>query len=111
MIQIDPYSPWSNAAEGTIRETKKGSSRKMIRTGSPKKLWDHCLELEAMISSNNAIGIYILEGKVPETAIKVQSYDIIHICELSWYQCVMFQDGPVQYPADNLMLGRYFGPA
>ena len=39
MIQIDPYSPWSNAAERTILETKKGSSRKMIRTGSPKKPW------------------------------------------------------------------------
>ena len=45
----EPYSLWSNAYEGTIRETKKGSSRKMIRTGSPKKLWYHSLELETSI--------------------------------------------------------------
>ena len=45
--QTDPYSLWSNAAEGTIHETKKGSLCKMIRTRYPKKLWDHCLELEA----------------------------------------------------------------
>jgi len=32
----EPYSPWEQAAEGCIREIKRGSSRKMIRTGSPK---------------------------------------------------------------------------
>ena len=35
--QTEPYSPWYNAAEGTIHETKKGSSRKIIRTRYPKK--------------------------------------------------------------------------
>ena len=39
------YSQWSNANEGTIHEAKKGSSRKMICTGSPKKVWNHCIEL------------------------------------------------------------------
>ena len=38
LIQKDPYSPWSTAAEVTIHETNKGPSRKMIRTGYPKKL-------------------------------------------------------------------------
>ena len=44
--QLEPYSPYSNAAEMNIRELKRGSSRKMIKKQSPKKLWDHCLELE-----------------------------------------------------------------
>ena len=43
--QTEPYSPWMNAAEGCIRELKWGSSRKMLKTGSPKTLWDHCIEL------------------------------------------------------------------
>jgi transposase len=30
--QTEPYSPWMNAAEGAIRELKRGVSRKMIRT-------------------------------------------------------------------------------
>jgi hypothetical protein len=34
----EPYSPWQQAAEGCIRELKRGSSRKMIKTGSPKCL-------------------------------------------------------------------------
>jgi hypothetical protein len=28
-----PYSPWQQAAEGCIRELKRGSSRKMLQTG------------------------------------------------------------------------------
>ena len=31
----EPYSPWMQAAEGCIRELKRGVSRLMIRTGSP----------------------------------------------------------------------------
>ena len=60
--QTDPYSPWSNTAERTILETKKGSSRKMIHTVSPKKLWYHYLELEDLIRSNTALDIYMLDG-------------------------------------------------
>ena len=84
--QTEPYSPWSNAAEGTILETKKGSSQKTNHTGSPKKLWDNCLELEALIRSNTALDIYLLDGEVPETVMKGQASDISHICEFSWYQ-------------------------
>ena len=29
--QTEPYPPWQNAAEGTIRELKKSAGRKMIR--------------------------------------------------------------------------------
>ena len=41
--QLEPYSPQSNAAEMNLHELKRGSSRKMIRKQSPKKLWYHCL--------------------------------------------------------------------
>ena len=52
--QTEPYSPWQNAAEGTIRELKKSAGRKMIKTNSPKKLWDDCIELEMEIRSCTA---------------------------------------------------------
>jgi hypothetical protein len=52
--QTEPYSPWQQAAEGCIRELKRGASRKMIKTGSPRVLWDHCIELEALICSSTS---------------------------------------------------------
>jgi hypothetical protein len=47
--QTEPYSPWQQAAEGCIRELKRGVSHKMIKTCSPGVLWDHCIELEVLI--------------------------------------------------------------
>ncbi len=47
----EPYFPWQQAVEGCIHELKRESSRKMIKTGSPKCLWDHCFELEAYVCS------------------------------------------------------------
>ena len=35
--QTEPYSPWQNAVEGTIRELKKCDGRKMIKSNSPQK--------------------------------------------------------------------------
>ena len=34
--QTEPHSQWQNAAEGVIRENKKGAGRKMMRTKCPK---------------------------------------------------------------------------
>ena len=53
----------------------------------------------------------MLDDQVPETLMKGKSSDISNICELSWYQWVMFCDVPVQYLEDNLVMGRYLGPA
>ena len=88
--QTDPYFPCLNAAEVTIIETKKGSSRKVIKTGTPKCLWDHYLELEALIRSNTALDYHILDGEVPEMLMTRQADDISHICEYSWFDWVMF---------------------
>ena len=74
--QIEPYSPWMNAAECSIRELKRGSGRKMEKQRSPKRLWDHCLELEAYICSNTAHNIYGLKGEVPETVVIGETSDI-----------------------------------
>ncbi len=45
MRVTEPYSPWQQAAEGCIYELKQGVSCKMIQTGAPKCLWDHCIKL------------------------------------------------------------------
>ena len=41
IVTTEPYSPWMQAADGCIKKTKLGSSRKMLKSGSPKALWDH----------------------------------------------------------------------
>jgi hypothetical protein len=109
--QTEPYSPWQQAAEGAIRELKRGISRKMTGTGSPKVLWDHCLELEALIRSNSVNGIYETNGQVPETIMKGSTANISHISEYKWYDWVMFRDNLPTFPDDKLILGRYLGPA
>ena len=75
----EPYSPWQQAAKGCIREILWGSSRKMIGTGSPKPLWDHCLE--ALVRSCTCIDIYMPAGQVPETIMTGSTADISHIAE------------------------------
>ena len=79
--QTEPYSPWMNAAEGCIRELKRGTSRKMLKTGSPKTLWDHCLELEGYIRSCTLNDIYETHGETPETVMTGNTANISHICE------------------------------
>ncbi len=59
--QTEPYSPWQNAADQEIKELKK--VRKMLATGTPRLLWDDCLELEAYICSHSANSVYRLDGK------------------------------------------------
>ena len=59
-----------NAAEAGIRELKRGSSRKIIKSQIPKKLWDYCLELEARIFSCAVNDIYLCDNECPETIIK-----------------------------------------
>jgi hypothetical protein len=103
----EPYSPWQQAAEGCIREIKQRSSRKMIGTGSPKPLWDHCLELEALVRSCTCNDIYMTAGQVPETIMTGSTADISHITEFGWYDWVMYWDNVPSYSDDKLILGRY----
>ena len=108
---VEPHSPWSNAAEAAIRELKRGAGRKMVRTSAPKRLWDHCLELEALIRSNTALDVYELRGQVPETVVSGETSDISPFVELAWYQWIMFRDTGVSFPHDREVIGRYLGPS
>jgi hypothetical protein len=103
--QTEPYSLWQQAAEGCIRELKCGVSHKMINTGSPRVLWDHCIELEALICSSTSNNAYMTNGEVPETNMTGSTADISHICEFGWYDWVMFRDNLPTFPDNKLILG------
>ena len=109
--QTEPYSPWMQAAEGCIRVLKRGVSRKMIRTGSPKRLRDHCIVLQAYIRSCTTNGIYMTAGQVPETLMTGNTADISQICQFGWYDWVMYYDNIPSFPDNKALLGRYLGPA
>ncbi len=83
----------------------------MIKTGSPRVLWDHCIKLEALICSSTSNNIYMTNGEVPKTVMTGSTADISHICEFGWYDWVMFRDNVPTFPDVKLTLGQYLGPA
>jgi hypothetical protein len=98
------------AAKGCIRELKQGVSRLMIKTGFPKKLWNHCIILMEMIRSSTTNSIYMTAGQVPETIMTGETADISQICQFGWFDWVMYHD-PAKFPDNKMILGRYLGPA
>jgi hypothetical protein len=106
--QTKPYFPWMNAAEGCIRELKRGTSRKMLKTSSP---WDHCIELGGYICSCTVNDIYETHSETLETVMTGNTADISHICEFGWYDWVMFCDNVPSFPDNKMTLGRYLEPA
>jgi hypothetical protein len=82
----------------------------MIKTDSPRVLWDHCIKLEALICSLTSNNIYMTNGEVPETIMTGSTTDISHICEVGWYDWVMSRDIVPTFPDVKLTLGQYLGP-
>ena len=111
VTQVEPYTPQSNAAESSIRELKRGTARKMIKSQSPKVLWDYCLELESFIRSCTANTVFSNGGEVPETLVSGETADISPFAEFEWYEWVRFLDTSVSFPEAKETLGRYLGPA
>ena len=81
----------------------------MVRSNSPKPLWDHCLELSSRVRSSTQHNLYQLKGEVPETVMTGETTDISHLCEYGWYDWVMYNDD-AGYPEDKQRVGRYLGP-
>ena len=82
--QIEPHSPWMKLSEFEIRELKRGTTRKMLKRNVPKKLWDHCLDLESRIRSATTLTCFDLEHQTSESKIHGMSADISDICEFEF---------------------------
>jgi hypothetical protein len=109
--QTEPHTPKSNAAEGSIRQLKRGVGREMVRSRGPKRLCDDCLVREAYVRSSTALDIFPLEGKFPDTIIKGHTSDISPLAEYTWYEWVKFRDTGQSFPDSKEWLGRDLGPA
>jgi hypothetical protein len=85
--QTEPYSPWQQAAEGCIRELKRGVSRK-IRPDHPRFYGTTTLSLKLLFAPI-CNDIYMTNGKVPETIMTGTTADISHICKFTWFDWVI----------------------
>ena len=107
----EPYSPWQQAAEGVIKEIKCASMRKQTKAKSPCLLWDHSIELEALIRLHTAHGHEELDGQVPETIMTGQTANILPYIKHEWYEWVKAMNPKLSHPEDKEILGRWLGPA
>ena len=109
--QIEPHSPWSDAAETIVKEVKNGTARQMFRSKAPKRLWDDCVEFIAYQQSNTWNNRYVNQDEVPETVMSGQTSDISIWVQHEWYDWVKFRDTAIPFPDDKEALGRYLGPS
>ena len=83
----------------------------MLKRNSPKKLWDHCLELESRIRSATTLPRVELDHQTPEAKMHGISSDISDIFEFEFYGWVMFNDSQSTFPETKFQVGRWLGPA
>jgi hypothetical protein len=76
----------------------------------PRKLWDYCLELKALIRTYTALDLYELQGQVPETIVSGQTVDISPFVEYAWFEWVIWYDRSAEFPEAKETLGRSLGP-
>ena len=80
--------------------------KKTIKSNSPKKLCDDCVEFDMEIRSCTANNVFELKSEAPRTVMKGSTVNITHLCEFGWYDWVYFRDNAVTYRNDKWVLGR-----
>ena len=100
-----------NLCEGEIRELKRGLTSKMLKRNVPKKLWDHCPDLESRIHSATTLPCFDLDHQTPEAKMHGMSADISDICEFEFYEWVMFNDSQANFPETKFHVGCWLGPS
>ena len=83
----------------------------MLKQNVPKKLWNHCLELESRIRYATTLPRFELDHQTPEAKMHGTSSDISDICEFELYEWVMFNDSQATFPETKFQVGRCLGPA
>ena len=65
---LEEGTPWSNKAKLYIGLIKEAVRKDMRESGSPKALWDYCVERRARIKNLTAKQNFKLHGTTPHTA-------------------------------------------
>jgi hypothetical protein len=105
----EPYSPWQNRAESSIREIKSGIRCAMFRARSPKRLWDYCGEWVSTVRQLTAHDIPSLGGKVLTETVDGSTPNISAYSQFHWYEYVWFYDPAQRYSHFRQTLASWHG--
>ena len=106
--QIEPYTPWQNPAEISIKFLKSGMRRLMQRTNNPIRLWDYCMVYVAELRSLTVSNLFSLNDGTPFEHVKHFTPDISEYLLFSWFDWVWFHQ-PTS--SQKQQLGRFCGVA
>ena len=93
-----------------IKELKKGSGRKLIKSGAQTRLWDDCLELEFYMRPNSAWNLQNGWG----TSWNYYVWKDVQQKQVLWIWVVWIGDVSKEralHHYDFFRLGRYLGPS
>ena len=100
----EPYSQWQNRAEAGIHDIKKKWSRRMIRKGVPRKLWDYGIVYECEIMSRTAKG---KAGRTGLERLTGNTTDISEWADFEFYDWCWYWDSTEAEV--NPKIGRWLG--
>jgi hypothetical protein len=83
----------------------------MLHCGCPRLRWGNCHIREACVRYHTSLGIFSLEGQVPESKVRSKHVDISLMAEYVWYEWVKFHDTSFNFPDSKIQLGRDLGAA
>ena len=106
---LEPYAPWTDKAEGSVREVKRAIKYHTMRKGSPKRVWCFCGEWTTAIRRLTARES--LDNRTPHENVLGTTPDISIYLLFDWYQVVWYHEPIAQFPFSKKVLGRWLGLA
>ena len=106
--EIEPYSPWQNRAEMSIKEMKKSTLQVMRRRHAPRRLWDFAAVYATELFSITAHPLPALRGRTPMEHVSGNTPDISEYFLFDFYEPLWSLDVS-QLPEEKRVMGRWLG--
>ena len=106
-----PYSPWQNAAEGSVREIKKGTRRKLRYTGAPRRTWSYAAKWVVDVRRFLANDHPACDGRTGFEHVTGSTPDISPLALFDFWEPVQFLMPVEEYPYEKKHIGRWLGIA
>ena len=109
VIELEKGTPAANRAERSIKILKYGLKRNIFDTNSPMVFWCYYIESRASVINGTIRVNHLLEGQPQYFRLMDQPTDISSICQLGWYDWVVYCVEGHTFPLQNQRLGRALG--
>lgn len=110
MSTTEARSPWQNRTEVGIIELKKHNRRLMVRSQTPKPLWDFCALYTTDLRNRLVRPLQQLHGRTPYEVLTGNTPDVSEFIEYEWYQPVWYCKLSA-FPEQRKYLARWIGIA